>query len=65
MTCVLIMVYIVYIYVLCCTSSLSVCIVWWCTPDVGICIVLCCTLGVGACVVYQVYVHVLHGVVCG
>jgi len=51
MMCVFIM---LYIYVLCFTSGVSVCIVWWCTLDVGVCIVLCCILGVGVCVVYQV-----------
>jgi len=43
-----------YVYVLCCTLGVGVCIVWWCTLDVGACIMLCCTLGVGVCVVCQV-----------
>jgi len=50
--------------VLCHTPSIGVCIVFSCTSGVGICIVLCCALGVGVCVVYQVYVHILHGVLC-
>jgi len=41
-TCVFTMFYSGYIYVLCYTS------------DVGICIVLCCTLGLGVCVICQV-----------
>jgi len=51
MTCVFVMLYSMYVYVLCCTSG------------VGVCIVLCYTLGVGVCIVCKVYVHVLH-VVC-
>jgi len=54
MTCVFIVMYIVYVYVLCCTSGVSECIVWWCTPNVGIWVVLHYTVGVGVCVVCQV-----------
>lgn len=64
LTCLFVMLYYVYVYVLCCTSRLGICIVLWCTSDVGACIVSCCTLGVGVCVLCQVYVDVLHGVVC-
>jgi len=52
-----------YIYVLCCTPSVGVCIVWWSTQDVGILILLCCKLGVGVWIVCQLHVHVLHGIV--
>jgi len=51
---VFVVLYYVYVFVLCCTPSVGVCIVLWCTPNVGVCIVLCCTLGVGVCVVCQV-----------
>ena len=54
MTCVFVVLYYVYIFVLCCRPRVGVCIVLWCTPDVGVCIVLCCTLGVGVCIVCQV-----------
>jgi len=54
MTCVFVVLYFVYVYILCFTLGVGVCIVLWCTPDVGVCIMLCCTLGVGVCIVCQV-----------
>ena len=51
-TCVLVLLYSIYVYVLCCTSGVGVCIVWWCTLDVGICIVLFCTPGGCMCVIH-------------
>ncbi len=53
-TCVFVVLYYVYVYLLCCTSGVGVCIMFWCTPDVGVCIVFCCTLGVGVCVVMYI-----------
>jgi len=52
-TYVFIVLYSMYVFVLCCTLGVSVCI--FCgVLDVGVCIVLCCTLGVGLCVACQV-----------
>jgi len=54
MTCVFIVLYFIYVYVLFYTLSIGVCILLWCKPDVGVCIVLCFTIGVGVCIVCQV-----------
>ena len=43
-TYVFIELYLVYVFVLCFTLGVGICIVWWCTPDVGVCIVLCCVV---------------------
>jgi len=43
-TCVFVVLYSVYVYVLCFTLGVGVCIVLWCTRDVGLCIVLCCVV---------------------
>ena len=44
MTCIFFVLYSVYVYVLCCTLGVGVCIVLWCTLGVGVCIVWCHTL---------------------